>query len=115
MKNIVTLIVFTGLGFAGGLAVNLWPAPQVALLGEGDEVSAPEPQGKKPLAMTGSPGQATAQLPPAPTLGNNRPLAATAQPLPRPRDRVIYDPETYVPPPRPAAHIGVDLTHVVDP
>lgn len=115
MKSIVTAFVFAGLGFAGGLAVNLWPTPQGALAVEDAEVLAPERLSEKPLAMTGTSGQATAERPPSPTLESNRPLEATAQPLPRPRDRVIYDPETYLPPPRPPAHIGVDLTHVVDP
>ena len=115
MKSLVTAFVFAGLGFAGGLAVNLWPTPQGALAGEDAGVLAPERLSEKPLAMRGSPGQATAQLPPEPTLENSRPLEATAQTSPRSRDRVIYDPETYVPPPRPAAHKGVDLTHVVDP
>ena len=115
VKSIVTTTVFIGLGFAGGLAVNSWPSPQGALAGEDAQFFVPWSLCEKPVAAAETTGAARTQRFTESSMRSQPRSVAPLRPSSSPHDRIIYDPENYIPPPRPEAHIGVDLTHVVDP
>lgn len=109
MQHVVFALFALALGFVGGL---YWGG------GKGDTVVASSPAGKPDAVSVEEdvvlrdiyPGSAapdgSEDLPAVPSLASGQ----AGDP-----EEMIFDVDNYLPPPRPPAHLGEDLTHIPDP